>query len=73
MIGEYTHPSMPRTKPMILSAALEDAEGHALIAAIHNPNNPRLVVNNRKQADGNADAIVSSAATLGVGLYDITD
>jgi hypothetical protein len=73
MIGEYTHPSMPRTAPMMLSAALEDAEGHALVAAIHNPDNPRLVVNNRKRADGNAGAIASSADTLGVKPHGISD
>lgn len=37
----YTHPSMPGTKPMVLSAALEDAEGHALVAKILDPANPR--------------------------------
>jgi hypothetical protein len=33
----YTHPSMPGTPPMVfdLSAALEDAEGIALVEAIH--------------------------------------
>lgn len=46
MIGDYTHPSMPGTPYMdpavFLSAALEDAEGHALVSAIHDTNNPRL-------------------------------
>ena len=41
----YTHPSMPRTPAMVLSAALEDAEGHALVAAILDPANPRLEAN----------------------------
>jgi uncharacterized protein (DUF849 family) len=35
MNSPYTHPSMPGTPAMVLSAALEDAEGHALVAAIH--------------------------------------
>jgi hypothetical protein len=39
----YTHPSMPGTPPMELSAALEDAEGKALAAKILDPSNPRLV------------------------------
>jgi hypothetical protein len=34
MIGDYTHPSMPRTGPIMLSAALEDAEGTALVEKI---------------------------------------
>jgi hypothetical protein len=40
----YTHPSMPGTAPMVfdLSAALEDAEGRALVLAIHDTSNPRL-------------------------------
>lgn len=62
----YTHPSMPGTPAMFdLSAALEDAEGHALVAAIHNPDNPRLIRHNRKHADGSAGIIVSSASVTG--------
>lgn len=51
MNSPYTHPSMPGTsyRPYIqedvLSAALEDAEGHALVEAIHHPDNPRLEAN----------------------------
>ena len=68
----YTHPSMPGTSyrayldppaPVSepLSAALEDAEGHALVASIHNPDNPRLVRHNRKHIDGGAEFIGNSA------------
>jgi hypothetical protein len=64
----YTHPSMPGTVPLVfdLSAVLEDAEGHALVDAIHRPDNPRLIRHNRKHIDGSADTIVSSALALGV-------
>lgn len=42
MTTPYTHPSMPDTPSTVLSAALEDAEGRALVAAITDPANPRL-------------------------------
>lgn len=41
-------------------AALEDAEGRALVQAIHNPENPRLVRHNRKHMDGSAEIIGQS-------------
>jgi hypothetical protein len=71
----YTHPSMPGTVPLVfdLSAVLEDAEGQALVDAIHNPDNPRLVGHNRKHVDGSADVIVSSALVLGVTPHGTND
>jgi hypothetical protein len=72
----YTHPSMPGTSyrgyldpppPPVInltaevhSAALEDAEGRALVQAIHNPENPRLMGHNRKHMDESADLIGES-------------
>jgi hypothetical protein len=53
-------PSTPTTSKFSLSAALEDAEGRALVQAIHNPENPRLMGHNRKHMDESADLIGES-------------
>jgi hypothetical protein len=71
-LTEDPRPKYPPTLPAIdltvdvYPAALEDAEGHALVDAIHRPDNPRLIRHNRKHIDGSADTIVSSALALGV-------
>lgn len=46
-----------------------EEQGPALVDAIHNPHNPRLIGHNRKHADGSADIIDSSAAIMGVEPY----
>lgn len=74
MTTPYTHPSMPGTPPMddTLSAALEDAEGRALVEAIHDPTNPRLrnshaiVDDNRKLIGQIAVTVPAIADPLGV-------
>jgi hypothetical protein len=52
---------------------LEDAEGQALVDAIRNPDNPRLVGHNRKHVDGSADVIVSAALVVGVAPHGTND